>query len=613
MLHQRRNRGLPHKLLSTLFTSEGSVDIGNLISYIPTTITEAQNETLVAQVTEEEIRNALLSMHPDKALGWDAVTSFFNTGHILKNWNLTLITLIPKCQVPLNVGDYRPISLCEPCLPLCISNTQAAFIPDRQLLDNVIIAQEVFHFLNRHRTGTKRYMALKLDMSKAFDRIEWGSIKSLSCLIQHEMAIGSYKGLKISRQGPILSHLFFADDSLLFCQATADSANLILEMLEKYKSFTGQQVNMVKSSVFFSKNTLEDVQRNIGHILQGITVSKGETFKYLVDAVKSRLLSWKNKFLSGAVHPIFTMSCFLLPVGLCKELSQLFAQFWWCSQSANKTGIHWKAWKLLTLPKAAGSLNFHDLQVFNEALILKQIWRLITKPGLLMSRVLRHRYFPTGDFFGAKPNQNASWLWRSWLKLQKKFLQGFMMQVRDGRKTKIWEQPWVPNLSNYKLLNKSSTTPSLTWVSELIAEHGVSWKEDLLRRCFSHSECQAILQINTLSRHLQDKATWSFNPRQVFTVASTYAHLIYNKILQLDIPENSTNAVNLRKMRNRSWKLKIKGKVKHFIWKCYSGILPVATTLYKRELKQSGDCHLFIGKGRLNSITTSHTGGQTFA
>ncbi|GER50790.1 ATP-dependent caseinolytic (Clp)protease/crotonase family protein [Striga asiatica] len=48
------------------------------------------------------------------------------------------------------------------------------------------------------------------------------------------------------------------------------------------------------------------------------------------------------------------------------------------------------------------------------------------------------------------------------------------------------------------------------------AKDGVSWKEDLLRRCFSHSECQAILQINTLSRHLQDKATWSFNPRQVF-------------------------------------------------------------------------------------------------
>ncbi|GER35285.1 cyclopropane-fatty-acyl-phospholipid synthase, partial [Striga asiatica] len=98
------------------------------------------------------------------------------------------------------------------------------------------------------------------------------------------------------------------------------------------------------------------------------------------------------------------------------------------------------------------------------------------------------------NVFGAKPTQNASWLWRSWLK------------VRNGRKTKIWEHLWVPNLSNQKLLSKNSNAPNITWVSELIPEDSISWTEDLPRRCFSNSECGAILQIKTLSNHLQDRA-----------------------------------------------------------------------------------------------------------
>ncbi|GER41083.1 RNA-directed DNA polymerase (reversetranscriptase)-related family protein, partial [Striga asiatica] len=135
----------------------------------------------------------------------------------------------------------------------------------------------------------------------------------------------------------------------------------------------------------------------------------------------------------------------------------------------------------------------------------RQIWRLITKPGLLMSRVLRHRYFPNGDFFGAKPTQSASWLWRTWLKLQKTFLQGFIMKVSNGRKTKIWEHPWVPELTTRKLLVKTTTSPNLTWVSELIAADGISWNTTLIRNSFPHHESESILKIKSLSNHLPDK------------------------------------------------------------------------------------------------------------
>ena len=99
-----------------------------------------------------------------------------------------MITLIPKIDNPLCVSQFIPISLCnvvyriiskilvnrlKPLLKHCISMNQSAFIPGRQIIDNVIIAHESIHCLNNMRSGSNAFMALKLDMSKAYDRVEW--------------------------------------------------------------------------------------------------------------------------------------------------------------------------------------------------------------------------------------------------------------------------------------------------------------------------------------------------------------------------------------------------------------------------------------------------------
>ena len=95
--------------------------------------------------------------------------------------NHTLISLIPKIKDPVNLKHYRPISLCnvlykviskilanrlKVMLNICISKIQSAFIPGRQILDNVILAHEYMHFLKNKRQGNEGYMAVKLDMSK---------------------------------------------------------------------------------------------------------------------------------------------------------------------------------------------------------------------------------------------------------------------------------------------------------------------------------------------------------------------------------------------------------------------------------------------------------------
>ena len=104
-----------------------------------------------------------------------------------KKINQTFIALIPKIQNPISPKDFRPISLCnvifkiitktlanriKPCLPSLIHETQSAFVPGRQILDNGLLALENFHFMKNKKSGSKGFYALKLDMSKAYDRVE---------------------------------------------------------------------------------------------------------------------------------------------------------------------------------------------------------------------------------------------------------------------------------------------------------------------------------------------------------------------------------------------------------------------------------------------------------
>jgi hypothetical protein len=113
---------------------------------------------------------------------------FFNTAKMDENINVTHIALIPKKSDPCNVSDFKPISLCnvtykiiskvlanwlKRVLPQLISENQSAFIPGKLITDNIMAAYEMLHSMHTRMWSKVGFMGIKLDMSKAYDRVEW--------------------------------------------------------------------------------------------------------------------------------------------------------------------------------------------------------------------------------------------------------------------------------------------------------------------------------------------------------------------------------------------------------------------------------------------------------
>lgn len=102
------------------------------------------------------------------------------------------------------------------------------------------------------------------------------------------------------------------------------------------------------------------------------------------------------------------------------------------------------------MPKALGGLNFRDLIGFNQALIAKQVWRIINNPSSLVSKVLRSNYFPNSSMLEAPLGNNPLYLWKSLL-WEKKLLQtGLRYRVGNGETIRVFKDPWLPRESTFK-------------------------------------------------------------------------------------------------------------------------------------------------------------------
>ncbi|KAL0449729.1 UNVERIFIED_CONTAM: hypothetical protein Slati_1529300 [Sesamum latifolium] len=308
--------------------SDASID--EVVSAIPRRVTHEMNALLSQPFTAAEKFWNIVGTDVS-----NSVLRILNQHALLYKMNYTHIVLIPKCETPEVVSQLRPISLCNVVVKIaskCLANrlkgimnsiispSQSAFIPDRLITDNVLLAFELNHFLKVSSRSKKGFAALKLDMSKAYDRVEWSFLRrvllrlgfesefvelimllvttisysltlngdpfgyfrpergiqqgdplspylfifcaeAFSCLIQQAETQGVIQGIRISPKAPSISHLLFADDTLLFCEATDSQMEGIRSILELYAKASGQEVNFSKSSMVISGTIRDEAKR----------------------------------------------------------------------------------------------------------------------------------------------------------------------------------------------------------------------------------------------------------------------------------------------------------------------------------------------------------------
>ncbi|XP_039161281.1 uncharacterized protein LOC120289944 [Eucalyptus grandis] len=432
--------------------------------------------------TEEEVTIAMQQLGAFKAPGpdgfhgifyrehWPVVSKdihqalqlLFTTGHLDPALNRTQITLIPKVPQPEKLEQYRPISLCnflykiiskvltnrlKPILPHIIAEEQSAFVGGRQIQDNILIVQEVLHRLRTSNKRKKFQAVLKLDMQKAYDRIEWDFLKA--CLT------------KMGFCDKWITWIMQCVSTIMECQNLAD-------ILNQYCFASGQAINLNKSGIYFSKGCPTDLRRNMASALRvpeiaktgkylGIPSdwghSKNDMFAWILARVNSKLSSWKEKLLSKAgkeilikavvqAIPQYAMSIYKIPISICKAIEKKVASFWWKSNEKN-TAIHWKKWDLLKTGKGEGGLGFKDLQTVNKALLAKQMWRIIQNPDSLLTRLWKGLYYSQRDFWTAGKGSRPSWGWQSIIMARDSVAPQVMHRIGNGKNTPIRTARWL--------------------------------------------------------------------------------------------------------------------------------------------------------------------------
>ncbi|XP_060969491.1 uncharacterized protein LOC133036775 [Cannabis sativa] len=449
-------------------------------------VTNAQNEELLKPIAEEEIKTALFQMHPDKAPGPDVraylvklVTNFFDTGCFPRELNETNLVLIPKKKNFTSMGDLRPIALCN-----------VAY----KVLSKVIA--NLMHYLKRKTKGKKDFMALKLDMSKAYDRVEWDYLRFvMACMSFAERWINLIMACvfssiillfmeailwvlsflrEVAHGAPPITHMFFTDNSYLFCQSTTSVAGNVSNLLNQFETTSGQKVNFSKSTVFFSPNTCLATSVQIFDILHMpeasdrslylglpniIRRNKNVVLGFLKTKVIARINSWDGRLLSRAGKeilfktvvqslPTYAMSVFLLPLGTCNEIEKLMAWFWWKSSSSKGKCIIWRSWDRMAAHKYDGGMGFRHLHDFNIPMLAKQGWRLLCNLDTLVGKVYKARYFPHSDFLSVELGSNPSFVWRGIWTTQYLLHSGVRRIIESGDTVSILNHPWLPVQDN---------------------------------------------------------------------------------------------------------------------------------------------------------------------
>nr|XP_009618786.1 uncharacterized protein LOC104110923 [Nicotiana tomentosiformis] len=346
---------------------------------------------------------------------------------------------ISLCNVISKLFAKLPNSRLSIILPDLISWNQSGFVKGRAITENILLAQEIIQDIGK--PNEKGNIILKLDMAKAYDRVSW----SYLCVLKRQLgfcetwidiifrhissnwysllangtrqaffkserglrqedpispslfvicaehlsrklnlitSLDDYKGFHMNKNGPLINHLVYVDDIILFSSGCRKSLILLMEALTGYEKISGQLVNKQKSCVILAPNTPPDEISRVEGITQmehkvlpikylGCPLYVGRKkifiFSEMITKVINKISGWHSKFFSTggrAVlirHVLMALPTHLLaaihpPKGDLNQIKRVLNRFFWRG-SAEKKRYHWASWDNLYFPYEEGDLD----------------------------------------------------------------------------------------------------------------------------------------------------------------------------------------------------------------------------------------------------------------
>ena len=294
-------------------------------------------------------------------------------------------------------------------------------------------------------------------------------MESLHLSLVRAVDEGFFKG--ISLPGSIsISHLFYADDALFLGEWSDGNLSHIIHILKCFFLASGMQINLHKSQVLgvgVPRHIVEQVATSIGctimqnkfsylGVMVGECMSRRKAWEEVILKLRTRLSKWKVKTLSiggrftllksvlGA-SPLYNMSIFKVPSGVLKSMEAIRNHFFNGNDPSDKK-IIWAAWDKVLASKSKGGLGVSSFHALNRALLLKWVWRFISRDGSLWFRVISALYGASLDTHKLHLSSNWSSIMRELLLLETKgmdFLSYCRIRVGNGMDTRFWLDTWI--------------------------------------------------------------------------------------------------------------------------------------------------------------------------
>lgn len=238
-------------------------------------------------------------------------------------------------------------------------------------------------------------------------------------MLDQAKEMGLITGFKVSAESENITHLQFADDTLLMVDAKIEEVENLKVILMCFEAVTGLKVNLAKSSLMvISKEAVDmDLGSQAASVLGcsigtlpfsylglplGAKARQQQIWDPVLEKIQKRLALWKKKYMSKGGRlilinttlssiPIYFLSLFAIPATVAKKIEKLCRDFLWGDTQEKKT-FHSVGWKKICRPKAKGGLGIRKIKLTNRALLAKWIWRYASEKKHLWRKTVHQKY-----------------------------------------------------------------------------------------------------------------------------------------------------------------------------------------------------------------------------